>query len=179
MTDVFSKAKRSAIMACIRGRGNKGTEIAFMKLLRRHHISGWRRQMPLTVPKPNGRSQAHLNRRSTVTPDFVFRGLRVAVFIDGCFWHGCPLHATKPASNREFWNKKLADNRARDRYVTEALRRHDWTVLRIWEHQLRHGDRLMARVNRSFARAASDQRSVESRPAAIRVSDQTDGWPTK
>ncbi|MEW6301828.1 MAG: hypothetical protein AB1705_00040 [Verrucomicrobiota bacterium] len=71
-----------------------------------------------------------------VRPDFVFPKLRVAVFVDGCFWHGCPLHATKPRSNAAFWRKKLASNQARDRLVTRTLRRRGWRVLRIWEHDL-------------------------------------------
>ena len=93
-------------------------------------------------------------KRLRVKPDFVFRSARVAVFIDGCFWHGCPLHGTKPAANAQFWRNKLVDNQARDRYVTTALRRKKWTVLRFWEHQLRQGDRLMSRLRRSFVRSA-------------------------
>ena len=68
-----------------------------------------------------------------VRPDFVFRSERVAVFVDGCFWHGCPRHATRPVGNRKFWDAKLARNKARDREVSRALRRAGWTVLRIWE----------------------------------------------
>jgi DNA mismatch endonuclease (patch repair protein) len=56
----------------------------------------------------------------------------VAVFVDGCFWHGCPKHATKPANNRAFWKKKLAGNKTRDRLVNRTLRRAGWRVVRIW-----------------------------------------------
>jgi DNA mismatch endonuclease (patch repair protein) len=97
-------------------------------------------------------SPQNLKRRSQVKPDFVFLHLRIAVFIDGCFWHGCPIHATKPSGNAEFWRTKLSDNQARDRYVTKALRKQKWIVLRFWEHQLSQGDRLMVRLRRSFAR---------------------------
>ena len=149
MSDVFSKAKRSEVMSLIRSRGNKATEVAFMKLLRSHRISGWRRHMPLRLGQTGTADDG--KRRQFVKPDFVFRGPRVAVFIDGCFWHGCPLHGTKPAGNADFWHTKLAMNRARDRLVTKTLRRQEWTVLRLWEHQLRHGDRVMALVKSRIA----------------------------
>ena len=73
---------------------------------------------------------------SSGKPDFVFQKLKLAVFVDGCFWHGCPKHATKPKNNREFWRRKLSANKARDRIVTHALRRAGWRVLRVWEHEL-------------------------------------------
>jgi DNA mismatch endonuclease (patch repair protein) len=88
-------------------------------MLRRHRISGWRRHAALF-----GR------------PDFTFRAQRVAVFVDGCFWHGCPRHGTRPRHNRGFWQRKLDGNRARDRRVSRALRAQGWRVLRIWEHAL-------------------------------------------
>jgi DNA mismatch endonuclease, patch repair protein len=154
MTDILSKERRSEVMSNIRGRGNLATEVAFMRMLRRHKISGWRRHVPLTLPKLIGRGTTELKRRSRVTPDFVFRSLRVAVFIDGCFWHSCPRHATRPESNADFWHAKLAANRLRDRYVTRALRELSWTVLRIWEHDLRQERRTMASVKRRIARAA-------------------------
>jgi DNA mismatch endonuclease (patch repair protein) len=119
MADVFTKSKRSEVMSRIRGRGNKDTELALAMLMRRHRISGWRRNRPVFGK-----------------PDFIFPKLRLAVFVDGCFWHGCPRHATKPHHNAAFWRKKLAGNKARDRLVTRTLRRADWRVLRIWEHEL-------------------------------------------
>jgi DNA mismatch endonuclease, patch repair protein len=119
MSDVFTKAKRSEVMSRIRGRGNKDTELALAKLLRRHGITGWRRNQPVFGK-----------------PDFVFRQVRLALFVDGCFWHGCPKHATKPANNRAFWRRKLSSNKTRDRLVTRTLRKTGWRVLRIWEHEL-------------------------------------------
>jgi G:T-mismatch repair DNA endonuclease (very short patch repair protein) len=71
-----------------------------------------------------------------VRPDFVFLKSRMAIFVDGCFWHGCPKHATKPRNNAAFWKKKLAGNKTRDRMVNRALRRAGWKVVRIWEHAL-------------------------------------------
>jgi len=67
--------------------------------------------------------------------DLAFPGARLAVFIDGCFWHGCPLHATEPKSNAAFWRGKILGNRERDRETNVRLREAGWTVLRIWEHE--------------------------------------------
>ena len=76
------------------------------------------------------------NPQLTVRPDFVFRKQRTVIFVDGCFWHGCPKHATKPKNNRAFWQRKLAANKTRDRVVTRTLRTQGWRVLRVWEHEL-------------------------------------------
>ncbi len=83
-------------------------------------------------------------------PDFVFPARKLAVFVDGCFWHGCPLHATQPKQNAEFWRTKIARNQARDRLVTRTLRRAGWRVLRLWEHELtkRNEARLIGRLRR-------------------------------
>jgi DNA mismatch endonuclease (patch repair protein) len=70
-------------------------------------------------------------------PDFIFRKYRLVVFVDGCFWHGCPKHATEPVTNRDFWRRKLLRNRQRDRQVNRRLRKDGWTILRIWQHELR------------------------------------------
>jgi DNA mismatch endonuclease (patch repair protein) len=126
MPDVFTKAKRSQVMSLIRSRGNKETELALAILLRANGIKGWRRHLEIRIQKP----EARIFR---VKPDFVFRQVRLAVFVDGCFWHGCPRHATKPKNNRAFWFKKLAGNRRRDRLVNRALRRAGWRVVRIWQ----------------------------------------------
>lgn len=133
MADVFTKAKRSLVMSRIRGRGNKDTEIVLAALLRRNRIVGWRRHHAIF-----GR------------PDFVFAKLRLAIFVDGCFWHGCPRHATQPKNNAAFWMKKLAGNRARDRLVSRTLRAKGWRVMRIWEHDLtkKNQPRLLRRLLR-------------------------------
>ena len=119
MPDVFTKAKRSAVMSQIRGRGNKATEVAMINLFRQHHITGWRRHQ-----KVFGK------------PDFIFKQVRLALFVDGCFWHGCPKHCKIPAGNRAFWKKKFAANKARDGRVNRELRRLGWRIIRIWEHDL-------------------------------------------
>ena len=67
--------------------------------------------------------------------DIVFTRAKVAVFVDGCFWHSCPLHATAPKANREWWQEKLAANVERDRTTDEALTAEGWHVMRVWEHE--------------------------------------------
>lgn len=136
MSDVFTKAKRSEVMSRIRGRGNKNTELALAKLFWRNGITGWRR-----------------NQNIFGKPDFVFHKSKLAVFVDGCFWHGCPKHATKPATNHLFWRNKFARNKARDRLVNRTLRQLGWTVLRIWQHELsrKNETRLLQRVQRAMS----------------------------
>ena len=70
-------------------------------------------------------------------PDIVFVGAKLAVFVDGCFWHGCPLHFTMPKNNREFWERKLRRNRERDAESTQNLEADGWRVLRLWEHEIK------------------------------------------
>lgn len=119
LTDVFTKSKRSQIMSLIRGAGNKSTELRLIQILRANRVTGWRRGSKLLGK-----------------PDFVFQKPRLAVFVDGCFWHDCPLHGTKPVANGSFWRKKIARNRERDREVNRVLRTNGWRVLRIWGHEL-------------------------------------------
>ena len=173
MADVFTKAKRSEVMSRIRSRGNQATELALAKLLRWHRITGWRRQIQIcgraallrgpniraarqhrpTSLKPGAHGVTHPTFR--VRPDFVFRQVRLALFVDGCFWHGCPRHVTKPQSNRAFWQKKLLGNKARDQLVNQTLRAAGWRVLRVWECDLqratkheRHAAGLVRRIGR-------------------------------
>jgi DNA mismatch endonuclease (patch repair protein) len=153
MSDVFTKVKRSDVMSRIRSRGNKDTELALAKLLRRNKITGWRRHLEIRgravlLRGPNIRAARQHRPTFRVKPDFVFRQVRLALFVDGCFWHGCPKHATKPKNNRAFWQRKLSANKTRDRLVTRALRRANWRVLRIWEHELakKNEARLVKRI---------------------------------
>lgn len=81
------------------------------------------------------------------SPDIVVHSLRLAIFMEGCFWHSCPKHGRVPKSNVEFWEKKLARNRARDRRNRAALRELGWTVWRIWEHDLRKAGLVRTRRN--------------------------------
>lgn len=106
-------------MSRVMGGGNCATELRLIQVMRRHSIKGWRRKASVFG-----------------NPDFVFTKVRLAVFVDGCFWHCCPLHGGVPASNAEFWRLKLDRNRARDRLVTRTLIASDWRVVRIWQHEL-------------------------------------------
>ncbi|HEV2692852.1 MAG TPA: very short patch repair endonuclease [Verrucomicrobiae bacterium] len=171
MADIFTKAKRSHVMSLIRSRGNKDTEVVLAKMLRRHKITGWRRHLLIRVATRVASSKLSVESRKkskpergtprtnnsqpstktsqltlTVRPDFVFTKSRVAVFVDGCFWHGCPIHGTKPKGNRAFWKNKFATNIARDQRVNLALRSAKWRVLRIWEHELKQEPRLLKRL---------------------------------
>lgn len=136
MPDVFTPAKRSAVMALIRAHGNKDTELRLIAIFRANGITGWRRHRPLFGK-----------------PDFVFPARKLAVFVDGCFWHGCPIHGTSPKQNAKFWREKIARNRARDRLVNRTLRASGWRVLRLWEHDLarKREPRLLARLHRALA----------------------------
>ena len=125
-------------MARIRGRGNKVTEVVMVKLLRLHKLNGWRRHAPLPGK-----------------PDFVFHSQRLAMFVDGCFWHGCARHCRMPASNQSYWLAKIAGNKTRDKLVAATLRRSGWRVLRIWEHELNRENetRLLRQIRRALASA--------------------------
>lgn len=117
IADTVERKKRSWIMSQVKSRRNKSTEEALVVVFRREKITGWRRNYDL-VGKP----------------DFVFRKERVAIFVDGCFWHGHPTRCRIPATNREYWISKINRNRARDRKVNRMLRQRGWQVIRIWEH---------------------------------------------
>src|SRR5687768_10638296 len=106
-------------MSRIRGR-NTAPEIRLRQLL-------WRRGLRYRLAV----------RVSNVRPDLVFTGARLAVFVDGCFWHGCPEHYVRPrSSNAKFWAQKLQDNVSRDERQTLRLEADGWRVLRVWEHEL-------------------------------------------
>ena len=139
MADIFSKAKRSEVMAAIRSTGNKTTEEALASAFRRLGVKGWRRHVDLPGK-----------------PDFVFRKQRLAVFVDGCFWHNCPKHGHYPHTNQRYWSKKLARNISRDRKMARQLRQRGWSVMRIWEHDVKKRPEACARrVQRSLQRRSS------------------------
>jgi DNA mismatch endonuclease (patch repair protein) len=148
MADVYTRAERSALMAKVRGRGNLTTEAALAKLLRTQGWSGWRRQQVV-------RGRASDGHRFQMRPDFVFPARRLAIFVEGCFWHGCPRHGTRPRGNAAFWRAKFRRNQARDRRDTRRLGRAGWKVLRLWEHELKPKARpaLLAKLRKAFARA--------------------------
>jgi len=120
VADWLTREQRSRNMASIRSKGNATTERAFLSILRQAGISGWRRHLDLPGK-----------------PDFVFRSKRLAIFLDGCFWHGGPRCYRLPQDNRAYWKKKLQGNRRRDRRRSRELRLLGWRVVRIWEHALK------------------------------------------
>ena len=115
---------------------NKNTELRLNQIFRTNSITGWRR-----------------NSKLPGKPDFVFPKLKQAVFVDGCFWHGCPKHGTKPKTNASFWRKKIQRNQARDKEVNRLLRAKGWKVIRVWEHELTRKNelRLLHRLKKFLA----------------------------
>ena len=161
MADRLTVAQRSALLSKERARGNATTELALTRVLRAEGLAGWRRHRLLV----GGRGAPAW----MVRPDFVFPLRRGAVFVDGCFWHGCPRHGTRPAGNAAFWRRKFAANRARDRRNTRQLRSAGWRVLRLWEHELRPSARarLLLKLRR-FAAALANKKPGQSAGSAGR-----------
>lgn len=122
MADVFDKQKRSEIMRSVRSKKNKSTELKLIEIFKENGITGWRRNYNV-----KGR------------PDFVFLKQRVAVFVDGCFWHGHDCRNTRPVSNQEYWNKKRERNMQRDCEITGIFIHRGWKVIRLWECELKRG----------------------------------------
>lgn len=84
-------------------------------------------------------------------PDLVHKKSKTAIFLDSCFWHGCPKHLRMPRTNSEYWRKKIERNKKRDGLVTRTLRRNSWSVVRIWEHSLRNEADLEKGANKVFS----------------------------
>jgi DNA mismatch endonuclease (patch repair protein) len=122
MTDVFTKRQRSKVMRTVKSSGNKSTELRLIEYFKLQGITGWRRNYKLP-----GR------------PDFVFPWMRVVIFADGCFWHGHDCRNTKPRQNSDYWNNKRKRNRMRDAQVGQILTDRNWTVIRIWECEIKKG----------------------------------------
>lgn len=147
--DTLTPAERSERMSRVRRAGNRSTELRMIDLFRAAGIRGWRR-----------------HARLSGAPDFVFRRERVAVFVDGCFWHGCPRHRRTPKTRIPFWTAKLTGNMRRDRAVNRELRASGWIVVRIWECALARScaKRAVARISRALGRSRRNGiQSVERR----------------
>lgn len=117
-------------MAAIVSTGNRATELRLINILRANHITGWRRHQTLA-----GR------------PDFAFPRQRLAVFVDGCFWHGCRWHCRMPKSRQRYWEPKIARNKARDKAIKCILHSAGWSVYRIWEHSLNEPSRVAIKLS--------------------------------
>lgn len=106
------------------------------------------------------------------TPDIALPFLNIALFVDGCFWHGCPEHYTKPVRNANFWRQKLNRNVRRDMLANQSLAELGWTVIRIWEHEVaQHLDAVVGRIKRL---AKDRARYVRSRSAELGVMQKND-----
>ena len=133
MSDIFTKEKRSEVMSHIRSKNNKSTELKLIKIFKEYGITGWRR---------NYNVKGH--------PDFVFLQKKIAVFVDGCFWHGHRCQKHTPNENKDFWEKKLKYNKRHDKVTAELFQQRGWTVIRIWECELKKGRRkaLLLKIKR-------------------------------
>ncbi|MBV9968086.1 MAG: very short patch repair endonuclease [Alphaproteobacteria bacterium] len=116
-TDVLTPAQRSFCMSRNRGR-NTGPEVRLRRAL-------WGLGL-----------RYRLGSRLPGRPDLVFPGVKLAVFVDGCFWHSCPEHGVMPKGNSTFWNQKLARTKERDSVVDGELLKRGWRVIRLWEHEI-------------------------------------------
>lgn len=148
MTDIFSKRKRSQIMSRIRSSGSK-PEVVLRALVRR---------------SSGGLSLRYNYSGLPGSPDVVVFSLGLAIFMEGCFWHGCPEHGRVPKSNVKFWEAKLSRNRRRDARNRRQLRELGWTVWRIWEHDLKPAR--LPSTGRNIRRRFRRLESVQSVPFA-------------
>lgn len=136
---------RSRVMRAIRSRGNRSTEVRLRYALVGAGLSGWRMH-PADIPG---------------TPDFVFDRERVVVFVDGCFWHGCPSCRSAPKTNRAFWRAKFARNTQRDQHTINTLRSSGFSVLRLWEHELKVDTRAcVRRIRQRLAQRLGSKRQI-------------------
>jgi DNA mismatch endonuclease, patch repair protein len=123
MSDTFTPQQRSDIMRRVKSRRNRSTELELIAFFKKQGIKGWRRNFPLLGK-----------------PDFVFPKERIALFADGCFWHGHDCRNTRPQQNKPYWDAKRKRNQDRDQLVTDVLTQKGWTVVRIWECEIKKGD---------------------------------------
>src|SRR5437870_1132204 len=134
----FGGLRRSHLMSRIASRNNQTTELKLAGLLRRHQIRGWRRHQKIAGK-----------------PDFVWPKNKIALFVDGCFWHGHNCRNLRPATNAAAWSRKILRTRARDRRANRKLRGDGWVVIRIWECSLkRNPERCVGRILRAFVRSS-------------------------
>jgi len=120
--DTLGKEDRSERMLRVRAKGNRSTELKFRMAITRRGIGGWKMH----------------DRSLPGCPDFVFHEVKLAIFVDGCFWHGCPVSKRPlPVTNRVYWTNKVAYNITRSQQVDAELRSKGFEIMRVWEHSLR------------------------------------------
>ena len=134
MADTFTKEERSQIMRQVKSSRNKSTELKLIQFFKNNSIIGWRRGYNLFGK-----------------PDFVFPLTKQAIFVDGCFWHGHNCRNTKPKDNKDYWQQKISRNKKRDSIVTKTLAANGWTVIRIWECQLKKEKALKSKLTNKSA----------------------------
>jgi DNA mismatch endonuclease, patch repair protein len=145
MVDIWPAWERSEVMSRVRGKNNLTTEMKLAALFRTAGICEWRRHPPLV-----GR------------PDFIFPKQRVAVFADGDFWHGRT--SRWPVHNAAYWRKKIEGNQRRDKRVTRKLRSLGWSVVRIWEDDLKRRPlHCVARIARKLAEPLTKRPGARAR----------------
>ena len=121
MADVFTKEQRSMVMRQVKSSRNKSTELKLIKFFKTYQITGWRRNYPIFGK-----------------PDITFPKAKIAIFVDGCFWHGHNCRNTVPKDNADYWLKKIERNKNRDTEVGKALEKKGWSVIRFWECELKN-----------------------------------------
>jgi DNA mismatch endonuclease (patch repair protein) len=131
--DRVDKKTRSRVMATVR-KANTKLEESLVAILGEEDLAGYIRYAG-GLPG---------------SPDFVFPAQRVAIFLDSCFWHGCRMHLRMPKSRVDYWRRKIATNRDRDRRQTQELRARGWGVLRIWEHELENRKAVVRKIRRAL-----------------------------
>ncbi|MGS0979606.1 very short patch repair endonuclease [Burkholderia glumae] len=115
------------------------------------------------------RYRLRLSHRLPGRPDIIFASPKLVIFVDGCFWHSCPIHGTRPKNNEEFWACKLRRNQERDQSVNAKLQADGWTVMRVWEHQTKQEDELYAVVNAIRSHIEQKQRSSQAKAKKVRT----------
>ena len=156
----FGHLTRSQLMSRIPSRGNKTTELRLIALLRRTKLRGWRRR-----------------QRIFGNPDLVWRRERIAVFVDGCFWHGhnCNRNLT-PKRNSKIWQRKILLNKRRDRLTSRILKGRGWTVIRIWECSLKQEARCISRICKELGEQKTCHVPSGSRRCSAAAGRRTPKW---
>jgi DNA mismatch endonuclease, patch repair protein len=137
MVDRISKEKRSKIMSAIRSK-NTQPEVLLRKAL-------WAKRFRYRVQY--GKEKI----------DIAFPSSKVAIFVDGCFWHGCPIHSHLPKSNKQYWHPKLEKNIERAKSKDERLQKEGWVVLHFWEHELNDIDQILCKIENEISKKTSNK----------------------
>lgn len=138
-------------MAAVKSKGNLSTERAVARLFRANKIKGWRRHLAAIPGKP----------------DFSFLSAQLAVFVDGCFWHGCRTcrRNMKPSTNSVYWIKKIQRNKTRDRKINAELHRAGWRAIRIWEHEVAKApEKITRKIQKTLIRREHEKENRSLQP---------------